>query len=373
VKKRDSKDFLIIDIGSASVGAAVGRTEKGEVFLGKVRRQAVGAGSSEVRATLEKQTVAALDTLLKEYAGSYAKVHVVVSSPWHTGTIRTVKSKSEKPASISVNTIERLIEKYKNEKLPSAGNVDVEAAALHIKVNNYPTALHAPVTGSDIAVNLYESEMPKAVHQAFADHVRVHIDAGKIAFYTFPLLASASFRTITNESSFIFMNVGGEVTELGIVHGDALQFLGSIPSGYWTVMRALGGKSIGDTRSRLTLWEKSQLAPEDTASLDADFEKAFGPWLEELQSMLKEAGSVVPTPRTLFLMSDNESAGWIRKGIEKSGSMSLSPTIITPATLQHFLNTEQGSSFDVSLALEAIFFHMSAREVIGEPEPRRVV
>jgi len=373
VKKKQTKGFLLVDIGSASVGASVVHVEKGEVVLGKVKRQAVGAGSQETRDSLEKQALTALDTLMKEYAGSYSEVRIVVAAPWHQAHIRTIKSKGEKPASVSVRSIEKLLETYKNEKAPAEGNVDIEAVALQVRVNNYPTALFEPVTGTNVAVNLYESEMPKRLRGAFVEKVEAHIDTGQLAFYSFPLVSSTALRAITSESSFIFIDVGGEVTELGIMYGDAVQYLASVPVGYWTIMRTMEGKSIGDTRSRLALWIKGELNPQETASLQEVFSKAFAPWIQEIEETLKEASALVPIPRTAFLMSDTEPALWIQKGLQEQGTMNLAPTIISPSSVQRFVNVGEGGVFDVFLALEALFFHIGLREIIGEPKPSKVL
>lgn len=365
--------MLIIDIGSASVGASVVHVSKEIPTIEHVLRIPIGVGSQETRASLEKQMLKALDELLKAYEGAYTDVRVVVASPWEEAHIRTLKSKSEKSASVSMRNIEHLVEMYKDEKPPMSGNVDVEAVAVQIRVNNYPTALEKPVAGTDVAINLYESEMSAALHKALIESVETHIHAEKIAFYTFPLIASAAIRAITDETSFTFVDIGGEVTELGVMHGDALYYLASIPSGFWSLLRDIGGERVGDARSRLALWTKNDLEPKEASSVQEKFTKSFAPWLLELEDTLKEAGAIVPIPRTLFLMSDPEPAQWIRKGIENGGTMNLAPTVIAPPAVQRFADIGEGGVFDVFLCLEAIFFHIGGDTVVGEPKPVRMV
>ena len=376
MKTKAQKGVLIVDIGSASVGAGFVRFEKVGPVLERVGRKAIGAGSKETREALQPQMLAALDELLKGYEGAYDDVRIVVAAPWESSQIRTIKSKSDKPSSVSMRHIERLIEQYKNEKPPAAGNLDVEAAAVQIRVNNYPTNLVEPVIGTHIAVNLYESEMPGQIGKAIAERVVAHLQATRMTFYTFPLIASASLRAVTDETSFIFVDIGGEVTELGIMHGDALHYLASIPKGYWTLLREMGGSkkdeaTVGDARSRLALWVKEELDPEEAASIEEQFGAVLMPWLTELEETLKEASAVVPVPRTLFIMSDTEPAKWIKKGIDMKGTVSLAPTVIVPATVQRIIDVGDGGVFDIFLCLEAIFFHVGDKTVVGEPVPRK--
>lgn len=367
--------MLVIDVGSASVGAAVASVSHKHktLLLEKVTRVPIGAGSKETRDQLQKQTTAALTEILKQYTENYSEVHVVLAAPWHDARIRTIHSKTEKPAPVSEKSVERMVEQYKNEAPPASGNVDVEAVAVQVQVNSYTTSLAQPVTGTHTRVNLYESEMSAALQKEFADTVGTHTHDAPIAFHTFPLVSGAALRAAMLETSFVFIDIGGEVTELGVMHSDGIHFLGSIPIGYWTLVRTMGAEKVGDTRSRLTLLTKDELSPQETSAVAETFKQAFTPWITEFEDMLKEASALVPVPRSVFIMSDTEPAGWFKKGLADYGTMSLAPTLVTNATVQRFVEIGDGGTFDPFLALEALFFHMGEREVVGEPEAQKMV
>lgn len=364
--------MLIVDVGSASVGAAVASVSANALLIEKVTRVPIGAGSQETRDQLQKQTEAALATLLKQYPDTYSAVHVVLAAPWHDAHIRTIHSKTDKPVPVSEKSIERIVTQYKNEAPPQAGNVDVEAVAVQVQVGGYTTSLTQPVSGTRTRLNLYESEMSQSLQGTLQGIVGEHISA-PLAFHTFPLIAGVSLRAVMLETSFIFIDIGGEVTELGVMHSDGIHFLGSIPVGYWTLVRTMGGEKVGDTRSRLTLYTKGELSPEEDATVAASFEAAFAPWLNEFEDMLKEASALVPVPRSVFMLSDGEPAPWFKKGLEMHGTMNLSPSLITNATIQRFVELGEGGTFDPFLVLEALFFHMGERAIIGEPQAQKMV
>ena len=153
---------LLIDIGTTSVGATLVQVGKTNTpLLTKVTRVPVGSGTSDSRKALLTNTEEALKKLLETYAKGPPpdRIHVVVASPWHEAHIRTITSTSERPVRISEKTVFSAVQKYQNEKPPNEGNVDIEAVAVHVQVNGYSTALQRAISGTDISVNLYESEM----------------------------------------------------------------------------------------------------------------------------------------------------------------------------------------------------------------------
>lgn len=373
-KRKQKKGALILDIGSARVSAAVSHVRNQAVVLERTADAPIGAGSKETREALEKQMLTTLAELVKKYAeDQYTEIRIVVSAPWHHAQIRTIHSKTEKPESISIASIEKVIEQYKNEAPPKSGNVDVEAVAVQVKVNRYSTSLKEPVTGTNTTINLYESEMPQSLQRSIIGVVQKEIPDVRISFHTFPLVSGTALRSMMLQTSFVFIAVGGEISELGVMHQDGIHFLGSIPIGYWTLVRDMGGDKVGDTRSRLALWIKGELSSDEEQAISKTFTKAFTPWLKEFEDMLKETSTLVPVPRSVFLMSDIEPESWFKKGIEDLGTMNLAATPITAATVQRFVEIGEGSSFDVPLSLAAVFFHIGELTVVGEPEARKMV
>lgn len=371
--KKPQKGVLIIDVGSASVGAALVREKNGVPLLEQVKRVPIGAGSKETRDALQERMLAAFKELVASYAGDLREVRIVTASPWNEARIRTVHSKTEKPSAVSIQTIEKTIDQYKNEAPPASGNIDLEAVAVQVRVNGYTTALAEPVMGSAVRINLYESEMSESLQRSLIEAVQEHLPRAHVSTHTFPLIAGAGLRLISDEKSFLFVDVGGEVTDLGIMHTDGVHFLATLPIGYWSLMRDMGGEQVGDMSSRMTLWIKNELSPEEEVALSQKFEPSFKKWITELENALVEASDLVPIPRTLFLLSDKEPIGWFKKGIELYGTKNLEPTGVQPAMLQRFVEIGEEASFDTFISLAALFFHTGEDEVVGEPTPAKVV
>jgi hypothetical protein len=365
-KKPSGHQTLLIDIGSASVGGGLLTEHKtGVPELSHVKRVPIGAGSEEGKAVLSEAMQTALATLLKEYAPlmKHGTVRVVLAAPWHHAKIRTIQASDEKkPIQVSMRSVERLVEKYKNEAPPEAGRADLEAAAVQVRVNGYPTSLTEAVEGTSVKVNLYESEVDTAVKASITEAIARELPGALASFHSFPLIMGTALRVASVENNFTFADVGGEVTDLGIIHADGIHFLASFPVGFQTIVRSMQG----DAASRLALYARGELSPEETATTEAAFSSAFKPWMTACENALKEGSEQVPIPRTLFIASDNEPLSWIVKGIASLGTTHLVPTPVDASLVQRLIAVGDEGVYDVFLALSAIFFHRGVAEVVGE-------
>jgi hypothetical protein len=127
-----------------------------------------------------------------------------------------------------------------------------------------------------------------------------------------------------------------------------------------------------DSASKLALYARGELSPEEAGTIATAFAAAFKPWMDACEDALKESSEQVPIPRTLFLMSDKEALPWIAKGIVEQGTLHIAPTMVDPTLFQRFVAAGEEGSYDVFLALASIFFHTSVAEVVGENRPVKV-
>jgi hypothetical protein len=375
MKIKKTRDVLVVDVGSATVGAGIVTGENNTTLvLHEVRRESIHSGSQKPKEHLEKNMFEALGRLLDHYSHfSYHMVRISVAAPWYRARIRIVHSETDKPETISEKKIVRMVEQYKNETPPQTGAVDIEAVAVQVEVNEYPTSLTRPVSGKKTRINLYESEMPDGLHKEFIRLIGEKIRATRYMFNTFPLVSTAALRSIVLQHSFVCIDIGGEVTEISVMYADGIHFFGSIPRGYWTLVRDIDAQKTGDTYSRLTLYAQEQLSAEEMSNVDGVFKKALANWMTEFESLLQEASALVPLPSAVYVMSDAEPALWFKKGIEENNTLSLKPHLVSNAMTQRFFQIGTNGTYDIFLALAIIFFHISEKEVFGEPVPTKMV
>lgn len=371
---KNQKETLLIDIGSAAVSGALLDTHKnGLPQIGAVSRVPIGSGTKATREALEPKMFEALKKLLEQYKTHKGVVRVVLGSPWHNARIRVVSSHSKKAKVVTEKTIEKTVEKYQDEKPPASGNVDLEAVAVQVMVNGYNTAVKHPVRGTSLKINLYESEISSGLYKKITDTFGSVLPHNRISFSTFPMVALASLRQITDEESFVFVDVSGELTDVGVVYEDGLHYLASFPTGYLSIARDVGGDSVGDASSRLSLMIRNELSVDEEAIINQQFQKSFATWITSFEEVVKNASEKIPVPHSVFVMSGKEPLRWIKKGFDEQNTLNMKARPVEASSVQRHVALGEGGSFDVFLALSALFFHTGEDDVIGENHPRRGV
>ncbi len=358
------KSDLVIDVGSGSIGACLMHSSGNAVSLSLVKRVPIGSGSHTSRENITGLAQGALKTLLPEF--KTALIHnarVVLASPWYSSKISTIATQSEKPIRISHATVTHAIEGYRAKQDKggkSAARSHVESVVTQMSVNGYATTLKKTVIGSSLKIMLYESEADNAFLKALSDSVHGMFPHARISFHSFPLLVFIILRDMRDEQSFVFIDAGGEITDVGVVFRDSLAFLGSFPRGSAGLMRDLSDpqKGLADATSRLALFVREELSAEEQAAFGPVFAKASNVWGGELAKMLESARAGIPIPQTTFVIADREEVRWFaRIFADNPDAFPARPVFLTPDFFQNSVTLGNDAIYDACMSLEALFFH----------------
>ncbi|XKT74255.1 MAG: hypothetical protein ACJKTH_02790 [Patescibacteria group bacterium UBA2163] len=370
MKKNNPHNTLIIDIGTASLaGAVITPLKEGGVHMRSVRRMTIGSGDAHTREALQTQTLSSFKDLLNQYhTESVKKVVIVVAAPWHEAHIRTLHSSTKKTATITEETLKKAVRRYQNEVPPKEGSVDVEAVAMQVTVNGYPTNLEKSVLGNNIAINLYESEMHKKTQQDFIDAVHATIPDVPVDFNTFPLVSLVALRLLLEDQTFIVADVAGEATEVSVMQNDQLQYFASFPIGVRTIARDIAGSdgAINDTLSRLALLGRGELSSEENENITESYADAFTQWRVAFDEVLQAAAEQTPIPYTLVLLADKEPMSWFQKGFALQNTFNLHMHPVEPSLFQSSIELGDESRYDIFLSLIALFVQAEKTELIGD-------
>jgi len=360
------KSDLIIDVGSGSIGACLLQPATGKPSLSFVKRISIGSGSQASRDNITGLAGEALKTLLPEFkTASVGNVRIVLASPWYSAKITTVATRAEKPVKVSNATMARAVAGYRakqeNGGKPSAGRSPVESVVTQVSVNGYATALKKTVLGTSMRVMLYESEADTAFLKTLTDSVHGMFPHARVSFHSFPFLVFIILRDLRDEQSFVFIDAGGEVTDVAVVFRDSLSFLGSFPRGSASLVRDLSDpqKGLADAASRLSLFVREELSMEEQAAFGPIFTKAAKSWEDELEKMLESARAQVPVPQTTFVTADREELRWFGRVLSDShGAFPVRTVLLTPDFFQGRITLGDEALYDAFMSLEALFFHL---------------
>ncbi len=354
---------MIIDVGSSSVGACFLERQPGhKPVLSFVKRVPIGKGTEETRENIAQLAVGSLTTLLKDYEQQArpGAVRMVLASPWYASRIKFVTSKAEKPVKISRASIVNTVREYRTKEgaaEAALSGTPMESMVTQVYVNGYPTALKHSVFGTTLRLHLYES----AADAAFLERARAAVlkvfPSVKLTFHSFPLLAFIVLRDIRDEENFTFVDAGGEVTDVAVVHRDSLRFLGTFPKGSLFLVRAVAsGKSNADSASRLSLYARDELSPQEEAVFKKSFDDAIAPWVKDYVDTIAVAQTDTAIPQTTFIAADVEELRWFGRVIESvRGVFPARPILMSPDFFQAHIALGESASYDAFLSVGALF------------------
>lgn len=356
------KGECIIDVGSASVGVCIVRKGKGKPVITQTIRVPISSGSEEAKVAIQTLAAQAVLKALESLKGTSPEhVRIVLAAPWYNAKIRAITSKSEKPVRVTRETVARGVKAYYQEKeggQKTRANGLIESTVGQVYVNGYPTNLKQAVSGTSLKINHYESEADPPFIQALEGAVKKTFPHPKISFHSFAFTAFAVLRALRDEDNFVIADLGGEITDVAVVHHDGIRFIGTFPKGTFSIVRAIAGSgSIPDTRSRLSLFAKGELSNEETKLTEETFLKAGESWNTEYRNILEGAVKEVAIPRTTFLFAEKDELPWTERLINAThGAFSSHAVLVTPDFFQGEITLGENASYDAFLSIESLFF-----------------
>lgn len=357
---KQEKTEIFVDIGSSSVGVGIVHTKSdGSYSLSQVVRSSLQGESLSVQEGIQKR---ALDALKRAFSLlppnlSVSAVHLFFAAPWYASTMKVILSESSKPIRISEATVLHSIQKEREGKeKPRDGRHQVESLATSILVNGYETTLNKPLKGTTLSVRTYESEVDKDYFESVKNIILDSFPHASLHFHTFPLAVSQAITTLRSEENYTFIDVGGEITDIGVVEKGVLTSLDSFPEGIRHIQRKLAeNSSTGDAASRLTLFVNKELSEQEMLLFKTRFEQAVSEWSAQLTNIISRMSEKVSVSSRIFLMADADALPWLEKALEGTSPIfSEKINLVTQRFFEAELSLEEGGVYDAFLSAEIL-------------------
>jgi hypothetical protein len=228
-------------------------------------------------------------------------------APWYVAKVKDVVLKQEQPFSLSQKKFDALLaEQMAVAQEKNAGHVLVEHDVTHVMINGYE--LQDPF-------NKKTKEMKIALYASFVDadtltKVRDVIDAQfhriHITFRTFPMVLFTTLRSMFwNIDRFTYFDVGGLITDIGVVDKGAITHIASIPFGTQHLLKEVQASCALDpatTVSTVAMLERGELHPSCNQDVREALTSAKKNWLLQVQKLVDEQGLALP--QRVFVTAD---------------------------------------------------------------------
>lgn len=392
-KKILGEAVLAIDIGSNSVGGALvyfAVNKKPKILY--ETREFILCQENINRENLFNSALRSLNKLLERiqkegvlhlnFTGlrqkAIMKVSCTLSAPWHVSAAKNIKVSFTKPAEITFDFLEDVIEKERKDFLEnisesnvlSKGKPDyefIEARALKISLNGYETKKPEGKKASDFEAALFFSLSPSVVVNSLRKTIFRYFHATDVDFHSFSFVSFTAARDFFSaDSDFLSISVGGEITEISLVRENVLSETLSFPLGYNAIIRKImekmGNISSGVALSFLKLHGSGDENPSLYSKIEKIITQLEDDWVNLLYGSIHKLSQELYLPKSVFVFAEEGSADMFssfmkRQKLRKENAQenTFSVIAIDEGMLKFFCETNDISEKDSFLAVESIF------------------
>jgi len=326
--KQNAQPVLIVDIGSASVAAAIAIFTPGKI-------PTIVAASRAPIAFQEEFDVARFRLSMLDAVGTACgnvsrelttrsgnknlprKAFVIFGSPWYASQTRIVSSTQSAPFRMTPVVLDRLTKREVDLFLKGgdggARGADarlMEQHMIRIALNGYETNEPFGKEATSLTATLFISLCSQAVSERVAATIKKTFYSDTIEFHSFPF---AAYDTIKNMKSapdyFLHVDMGGEITDISLVERDALLETATFPIGKRTILRELA-KSLKTTTnealSLVRLANESRLSASHQDKVGKTLTDISATWVSQFEQALAGMAGKNSIPATVFVSSDDD-------------------------------------------------------------------
>jgi hypothetical protein len=370
---------VVFHIGSSSVGAGLVRFSKREapqvIFTA---RELIPYQENVDPERLLSDMVAALkrvnDRIAREGAphlkftefGSLSarRVMYVFSSPWSITQTKIVSVSEAEPFTLSREQVDKIVATHEKmfeaelvggSKAAEALSV-IERRVVQIKLNGYEVAEPYGKTANSAEISLFMSLVPRTVLDRVRDVSLVTYHPRDTKAYSMPL---ATFSTIRDAfhgvNDFLFIDVGGELTDVAVVKGGLMLESASLPFGRNFVVRK-AAKALATTPeqavSLIRASEEGHADPSVADKLAPVLSQAAEEWMGALETALGKLSDTTSLPTDLYAVIGNDLVPFFMKTLSDG---ELSVTLVNPDKLRASVSFGKHAEKDPFIAIIAAF------------------
>jgi len=325
-QKQDESLMLLVDIGSASVGGALVRIEKGSVphVLATVRENiSFQDALSPARFLIAMNR--ALDKVLKamqtksEPVGLPSHIFCTLSSPWFILKSRHLRVERQEEFEVTERVLDEfinedmaLLKEELKETLPPKDVKFIEKKIVQIKLNGYevrnPYGQKTSRIELSMPVGVSSGKVVESIERKLSNFFHIK----SIHFGAFPLAAFSAIRDIfPTEKNFLFLDITGEATDVSLANNDILVGTVSFSRGKNFFVREISAqlRTVHEEAATLfAMFLRDELNPAQHAKIATIVAHAEDEWSVRFKrtiGMLMENGML---PLKVFFTADADIA-----------------------------------------------------------------
>jgi hypothetical protein len=254
---------------------------------------------SETLTALQQLIISNLNDITANLKGSH-DAEIIFYSPWYLPEIISEQNKGEK-VSLKKFFMEKVLPPQQNDYQ------QIENKITNISLNGYRITELKDIPSDDIQIDVFRSFVSKEtlgqIKQILDEEIK---QIKRLSFSTSLMQTYESIKELlVSEDNVTFAIISGEVTEIGIVQNDTLNYTATFPFGTHEFSRQLE-TFIGEKGNLSTLSFLSEKATDENLDqIKKDkIAKVTETWIAEFKSALADFNNQTPSKVLIFVNSD---------------------------------------------------------------------
>ncbi|MFA6999720.1 MAG: hypothetical protein WC241_01240 [Candidatus Paceibacterota bacterium] len=341
--KKKEKLIAIFDIGSGSVGGALVKIPMDKKSLPTIIKSA--------RTDIVEREELNFDLFLKDMIlalgftsrniyesslGAPDEIVCVLASPWYISETRMIKISKERSFTFTKKIVDELLAKeiesfnliYKNKYGVDSTSEVIEHPVIGVALNGYHVNDPMGKKTRSIEMDMVISLSPKVCLDKIKETISQNFHHTPISFSSFMMSSFIAVRDrYMNHDSYLLLDIGGEVTDVGIISKGIIRDSLSFPYGRKTLFRNISKKlkiELRDAYEIFSLLNRDTLSEKEKGKLLPILESMQKFWGVSFKECINTLPRTLTLPNTIFLTIDSDVKDWFVKIInndEYIGSM----------------------------------------------------
>ena len=367
-KKVTVEKSLIIDVGSSSVTASFVEFGEGHPTIVSLVKSDIEILKEISFSRFESEMFKALNRSLSDLNSkqkfSPDKVEVYLASPWYASQVRVARMSRPKPFVISKNMLNDMVTKeiraFGEEEISGkTGSKEslrmIESATLKVVLDG--TIKDNPMNSSarELEIFIFLAVASEQVLKKIEESIAHTYGHRKIKFSTFGLSSFIVTRDFfPHQSSYLLLDIGGEVTDISVVKNDALVKSVFFPKGHNFLLRRMSrelNRSIADSFTLCMLHHEGKVANSLKGNCERILSSAKKEWLSDFNKKISEISKEYKLPNAMFFTVDQNAGLWFSDVVPKNN---FNVVELDPTFFHKNLKFNDGVSRNSFIMIEAL-------------------
>lgn len=371
-QKNKEEVLAVFDIGSGSVGGAIliSSPNKKPIIISSFRKS-FKLKDSISGESLTKEMIQSLEEvakyLQKDIHRTPDKVYAILSSPWSSASLRSIKRHMPEgfifTEKHSKELITEEISKFKKEVKDFDEIIDKRV--VNVLLNGYevakPYGKRVKEAEIQIFLSLSSADLVEKIEKTIMKTYHKNIKFTSQMFADFIIVRDVFDRL----NDFIILNVDEETTEVSVMRNDFLVGTASFPYGKNTFIRQIAknlNKDIAHISSLLSAHKDGHLDYSHMEKIDIAIKDESKAWINSLKMVFRGLFIDLLIPHNIFLTTDKSSEKWFLDLLSKNSfpeftttSDSFNVILSNSKTLRDFYDIGMNVKDDSNLTMQSIF------------------